>query len=867
MDIRIGTVLDGFELLQLLGKGGMGEVYRARDIDLNRIVALKVLNQSLLDRPSIVKRFKVEMQVLAKMQHPNIVKVFTFGDVENVHYFVQEYVTGHNVEELVDAEGPFSEDEAMRLARSLAEAFEHYHPLGVIHRDLKPANIMRNEKNVYKIMDFGLVRDDEETRLTDTGGIVGTLAYIPPDILSGGEPSCQLDVYQLGCILYEVLTGSMIMNDRGFLRVGFKKLRQRLKDLPDLPTLKDKKLERLVRLCLHPDPDIRLHSGSDVLSVLDGKSFPSRIEQQQPSFPDIQKQKTVVILFSFLAAILLIFSVWPKEASNSGPGRQSSKIKLRSPIEFTRSSVTTGRTLTMKFGLNSPASVDVSLRGLTKENLHEPARREHVIDLRIQQHVNDCQGMSCIITAEEDKLFAGELPLGPKVLFSGFRSETFKLLDGQFQNDSYCRLNDHAFPQRMTCGPLIHDDSVYLGDRNGLVYCINIAANETPLKWAYRLPFLEGIRNPRPRAMITKRNEYLIVVADDGMTIHAFCLNSKVRKNEWSERIKSKKSSLDLVEDPSWVRLSESDGEWTRSLVSGKLANRYAAPYVVTPMERVLVVDMWAKTLQLLDPMKQGFVWSHKLGRKAAETGAPVVGKDWAYIIVRGNDGFDELQAFELKNGEKTYEVRLWAGLRELRPTTPLITDDGVIYALSGNYLFRLVKTRPLDLKMALLDGTEWKHRFSGFPTGQPTIADNRLSFFLAEGGRIALLGRQGVHLSMNICSVKVDSKGLRGMRKLSLAEYEIPNLVERDVLVPMNYGDYLILPYGEHLYTIDAKGMKLLFKDPIMGQATNCPIATVNSLLFSTVGGHLYRMGLPSLNKNGLAPLEPVRLPLCAPK
>jgi len=277
MLVQPGTVLDRFELLQLLGKGGMGEVYQARDLRLNRVVAVKILSRSVMEKPTVLARFKKEMQVLAKMSHPNIVKIYTYGNVDDVYYFVQEYVEGKDLQEILDDTGPLPQDEVIRVARCVADAMDHYHPLGVIHRDLKPANLMKEPSGVLKIMDFGLVRDEDETRLTETGGIVGTLAYIPPDVLEGADPSPQMDVYQLGCILYELLTGDMILDSRDYLRAGFKKLKAKLEELPAMPKDVDPRLEIIIRSSVHPDPAKRFSVGSDVLTVLETGQAPEPV--------------------------------------------------------------------------------------------------------------------------------------------------------------------------------------------------------------------------------------------------------------------------------------------------------------------------------------------------------------------------------------------------------------------------------------------------------------------------------------------------------------------------------------------------------------------------------------------------------------
>jgi serine/threonine protein kinase len=274
MLVQKGTVIDGFCIEKLLGRGAMGSVYMAKDEGLGRIVALKILSKEIIKKPKILARFKQEYQVLAKMQHPNIVKIYTYGSVEDTHYFAQEYVKGEDLQVLLDKVGTFPEEEVFKIARAMADAFAHYHPMGIVHRDIKPANIMKLESGPIKIMDFGLVRDEDQTRLTETGGIVGTLAYMSPEVLEGAEPDQKLDIYELGCLLYELLTGQMLLNNKNFLRGGFVELRKRLALLPELSKETDPRLYFVIKHCLHPDTSLRFSDGQQILQILDSTTAP-----------------------------------------------------------------------------------------------------------------------------------------------------------------------------------------------------------------------------------------------------------------------------------------------------------------------------------------------------------------------------------------------------------------------------------------------------------------------------------------------------------------------------------------------------------------------------------------------------------------
>ncbi|MBI4616469.1 MAG: protein kinase [Planctomycetes bacterium] len=202
--------IPGFEILAELGRGGMGVVYRAREVGLDRVVALKVLPASIFAHPEAVERFQREARAAAALDHPRIVKTFSFGQGAGTRYIVQELVDGTSLDRWLNgrdrAPGP---REAAEILLPIVKAVEHAHSRGVIHRDLKPANILVGAYGHAKLTDFGLARREGETRLSRTGDVMGTPSYMAPEQIEGdlkkiGE---RTDVYALGAILYELLAG------------------------------------------------------------------------------------------------------------------------------------------------------------------------------------------------------------------------------------------------------------------------------------------------------------------------------------------------------------------------------------------------------------------------------------------------------------------------------------------------------------------------------------------------------------------------------------------------------------------------------------------------------------------------------------
>src|SRR5581483_1302271 len=192
-----------------LGQGGMGAVYLAHDTELDRRVALKVPGFVAGDPPGVLERFQREARAAAKLHHPNLCPVFDVGQVGGVHYLTMAFIPGRTLARVLrDRGGPMDEMEAARLIRTLALALGEAHRAGVVHRDLKPANIIMSARGEPVILDFGLARRAEDSRMTATGAALGTPAYMPPEQVEGDPTAVgpASDIYGLGVILYELLT-------------------------------------------------------------------------------------------------------------------------------------------------------------------------------------------------------------------------------------------------------------------------------------------------------------------------------------------------------------------------------------------------------------------------------------------------------------------------------------------------------------------------------------------------------------------------------------------------------------------------------------------------------------------------------------
>jgi len=276
-----GTHLGTYEIVAPLGAGGMGEVYRARDRRLKREVALKILPESFAADPDRLARFQREAEVLAALNHPNIAAIYGLEESSGIRALVMELVEGPTLADRI-AQGPMPVDEALVIARQIAEALETAHEQGIIHRDLKPANIKLRPDGAVKVLDFGLAKALESPMgLANAsqsptlgvgatrGVILGTAAYMAPEQARGKAVDERADIWAFGCVLYEMLTGRQAFPGDS-ISDSIASILTKEPDWGTLPALTTPRLRRILRRCLDKNPRDRLHDMSDVrLEVAD----------------------------------------------------------------------------------------------------------------------------------------------------------------------------------------------------------------------------------------------------------------------------------------------------------------------------------------------------------------------------------------------------------------------------------------------------------------------------------------------------------------------------------------------------------------------------------------------------------------------
>ncbi|UCC38338.1 MAG: protein kinase [Candidatus Aminicenantes bacterium] len=334
---RGSTFASRYEIIEELGKGGMGKVYRVFDKKINGEIALKLIKPEIAAEKKTIERFRNELKLAREIAHRNICRMYDLNEEKGLHYITMEYVRGEDLKSFIRRAGPLGAGRAISIAKQVCEGLSEAHRLGVVHRDLKPQNIMIDEEGNARIMDFGIARSLSAKGITGSGVMIGTPEYMSPEQVEGKETDQRSDIYAVGVILYEMVTGRVPFEGDTPFTIGVKHKSEAPKNPKELNTQIPDDLSHLILRCLEKDKEKRFNSPGEVRSEL------SRIEAGIPSTerevpkrkPLTSKEITVTFglkklfipAFAILALAIIAIVLWQllskKEAIPAPSGKPS----------------------------------------------------------------------------------------------------------------------------------------------------------------------------------------------------------------------------------------------------------------------------------------------------------------------------------------------------------------------------------------------------------------------------------------------------------------------------------------------------------------------------------------------------------------
>ncbi len=365
--MEIGQIIkERYEIIQLLGEGGMSYVYKANDKQLKRTVAIKTLKPNYVQQEKFVERFKREAQTAANLNHPNIVQIFDWG-IGDEPFFVMEYIEGNTLTSIIAKRRTISLNDVLFIGAQVSSGLQAAHSKGLVHRDIKPGNIMITPEGKVKVTDFGIVSlQNEESDITKTGSILGTASYISPEQAQGKPVSKESDLYSLGTVLYELITGRPPFEGDTPIATATKHITDKPEKLsvfrPDIP----KGIENAVLKLLHKYPKDRFKNAEDLRAVLLQQKTQLQAMQTQENLVDLTSPK-IKYRFTLPALIIsltiVIGTVWTLTRIFDGlPVDGGTQVIINVP-DLTGSSQTEAlndlQSLGFKVGIENSAHPDV----------------------------------------------------------------------------------------------------------------------------------------------------------------------------------------------------------------------------------------------------------------------------------------------------------------------------------------------------------------------------------------------------------------------------------------------------------------------------------------------------------------------------
>jgi len=310
-ELTTGSTFAGrYQIIEELGKGGMGRVYKALDKKINEKIALKLIKPEIASDKKIIERFRNELKFARKIRHKNVCQMFDLGEEKGPHFITMEYVAGEDLKRLIRKMNGLSSGQAIAIAKQVCEGLTEAHRLGVMHRDLKPQNIMVDEEGSARIMDFGIARSLEVKGITGAGVMIGTPEYMSPEQVEGKDVDHRSDIYSLGVILYEMVTGKVPFEGDTPFTIGVKYKSEAPQPPKELNDQIPEDLNQVILRCLEKDKEKRYQSASEVHSELE--SIEKGIPATDRKVPKVKSStsKELTVTFSpkklWIPALVLI---------------------------------------------------------------------------------------------------------------------------------------------------------------------------------------------------------------------------------------------------------------------------------------------------------------------------------------------------------------------------------------------------------------------------------------------------------------------------------------------------------------------------------------------------------------------------------
>ena len=408
---RTGTFLGSrYEILELLGEGGMGAVYKAADREVDRIVALKVIRPQMASNPEILARFKQELLLSSQVTHRNVIRIYDLGEAQGVKFITMEFVQGENLHQILKQRKKLELAEAVDIVEQVATGLAAAHREGIIHRDLKPGNIMRDKSGRVVLMDFGLARTFAGDGMTLTGAMLGTIEYMSPEQAQGLEVKASSDVFTVGLILYELLAGVTPFHAESAIASLVKRTQQRAIPLADVDRNIPGRLSDIVAKCLERDPANRYQNAGELdadLRAWQGKTA-DHIISAAPARPRTislrgqswQRIAAVVLLVAAIAAGISWYAVRRQPSSNSATHSPIS-VLVGDFANHTGEPVL-DETLEPMLGvaLEGASFINAYSRGDARKLAHKLPNHPDKLDAQSARLVAVSQGVNVVITGD-----------------------------------------------------------------------------------------------------------------------------------------------------------------------------------------------------------------------------------------------------------------------------------------------------------------------------------------------------------------------------------------------------------------------------------------------------------------------------------